>query len=83
MVTWLRKVRPIFIPQVEHEAAHADGRIRAGDKILAINGQDMSNASQNSVVRTLQVSVLTAVASHHNLTTLSLPRESQEGDSYQ
>lgn len=47
----------IFVKEVvQHKAAYLDKRVRPGDKILAINGQDTSNASQNYVVKLLQVS---------------------------
>ena len=36
-------------------AANKDGRIRSGDKILAINGQDVSAAKQDLVAVQLQV----------------------------
>ena len=36
-------------------AAHKGGRIRSGDKILAINGQDVSAAKQDLVALQLQV----------------------------
>ena len=35
--------------------AHKDGRIRSGDKILAINGQDVSATKQDLVAIQLQV----------------------------
>ena len=38
-------------------AAHKDGRIRSGDKILAINGQDVSATKQDLVAIQLQVCV--------------------------
>ena len=41
--------------QVVNGAAYKDGRIRSGDKILAINGQDMSAAIQDVVALRLQV----------------------------
>ena len=40
---------------VQHKAAFMDKRVRAGDKLLAINGQDTSNATQNYVVKLLKV----------------------------
>ena len=40
--------------QFPHSPAFKDGRIRAGDKILAINGLDVSNAKQDFVYLTLQ-----------------------------
>ena len=40
---------------VKNKAAYLDGRIHSGDKILAINGQDVSTARQDYVVRLLQV----------------------------
>lgn len=47
----------IFVKEVvQHKAAYLDKRVRAGDKILAINGQDTSNATQNYVVKLLTVS---------------------------
>ena len=42
---------------VQHKPAYLDKRMRVGDKILAINGQDTSTASQNYVVKLLQVRV--------------------------
>ena len=42
---------------VQHKAAYQDKRVRAGDKLLAINGQDTSNTTQNYVVKLLQVGV--------------------------
>lgn len=38
-------------------AAHQDGRIRSGDKILAINGQDVSASKQDIVALQLQVCI--------------------------
>ena len=40
---------------VKNGAAYNDGRIQSGDKILAINGQDISNMGQDVVYRILQV----------------------------
>ena len=40
---------------VEGKAAALDGRVRPGDKLLAINRQDMSTSNQEAVVRVLQV----------------------------
>ena len=40
--------------QFPHSPAFKDGRIRAGDKILAINGHDVSTARQDVVFLTLQ-----------------------------
>ena len=48
----------IYVKEVvQHKAAYLDKRVRAGDKILAINGQDTCSATQNYVVKLLQVSV--------------------------
>ena len=41
--------------QVVNGAAYKDGRIRSGDKILAINGQDVSASKQDLVALQLQV----------------------------
>ena len=52
----------VYVQQVvEKKAAYTDGRIRPGDKILAINGQDIYNSSQNFVVQLLQVCVCVCV----------------------
>ena len=46
----------VFIQEVvQNKAAYLDGRIRPGDRILAINGEKIYNAGQNYVVRLLQV----------------------------
>ncbi len=46
----------VFVQNVvKAKAAYLDGRIHPGDKILAINGQDVSMARQDYVVRLLQV----------------------------
>jgi hypothetical protein len=42
---------------VQHKAAYLDKRVMAGDKLLAINGQDTSIATQDHVVKLLQVGV--------------------------
>ena len=41
---------------VQHKPAYLDKRVVAGDKLLAINGQNTSIASQDYVVQLLQVS---------------------------
>ena len=47
----------VFIQEVvKNKAAYLDGRIRPGDRILAINGEKIYNAGQNYVVSLLQVS---------------------------
>ena len=49
----------VFIQEVvQNKAAYLDGRIRPGDRILAINGEKIYNAGQNYVVRLLQVGSL-------------------------
>lgn len=46
----------VFVKEVvQNKAAHLDGRIRSGDRILAINGEKIYNAGQNYVVSLLQV----------------------------
>ncbi len=46
----------VFVQNVvKGKAAYLNGRIHSGDKILAINGQDVSTARQEFVVRLLQV----------------------------
>ena len=48
----------VFIQEVvQNKAAYLDGRIRSGDRILAINGEKIYNAGQDYVVRLLQVRV--------------------------
>ena len=47
--------------QVVNGAAYKDGRIRSGDKILAINGQDVSASKQDLVALQLQVCAHTCV----------------------
>ncbi len=48
----------VFVQNVvQNKAAYLDGRIHPGDKILAINGQDVSTARQDFVVHLLQVSM--------------------------
>ena len=52
----------VFVQNVvKNKAAYLDGRIHPGDKILAINGQDVSTARQDFVVHLLQVSVCVSV----------------------
>ncbi len=43
---------------VKHKAAYNNKRVRASDKILAVNGLDTSNATQNYVVDLLKVGVV-------------------------
>lgn len=46
----------VFIQEiVPNKAAYLDGRLRPGDRILAINGEKIYNAGQNYVVSLLQV----------------------------
>ena len=46
----------VFVQEVvKNKAAYLDGRLRPGDRILAINGEKIYNAGQNYVVSLLKV----------------------------
>ena len=56
MINFVATLKLVASLQVVKGAARKDGRIRSGDKILAINGQDVSMSQQDLVAATLQVS---------------------------
>ena len=46
------------MPQVPGEVADRSGQIKAGDKLLSINMEDISQANQDTVRNLLQVCVV-------------------------
>ena len=44
-----------FYPQVKGGVAEADGRLMQGDQILAVNGEDMRNSTQEYAAAVLKV----------------------------
>lgn len=57
----------VFISDiVKGGAADLDGRLIQGDQILSVNGEDMRNASQETVATVLKVSPWAASCLAHN-----------------
>ena len=56
LLIWEQGEPGVYVKEVvKNGAAYNDRRIQPGDKILAINGQDISNAGQSVVYQMLQV----------------------------
>jgi len=56
LLIWEQGEPGVYVKEVvKNRAAYNDRRIQPGDKILAINGQDISNAGQSVVYQMLQV----------------------------
>ena len=55
MISLSLSLSPLSLSQIHDEVADKCGRIHPGDKILAINGEDISLAGQDFVSSLLQV----------------------------
>ena len=59
LLIWEQGDPGVYVKEVvKNGAAYNNMRIQPGDKILAINGQDISNAGQSIVYQMLQVRLL-------------------------